>query len=93
MNQKTKTKDIWAARGLLAASILAAGGGIAAFILLFIPDYNIYWFMLTPIILAFYFAPAAFLFRRYRRKMRAISGQDSDTVEKEENSTVNCGDH
>lgn len=85
MSRKTDLKKLWEARGLLAASILAAIGGIAAFILLFIPDYNIYWLMLTPIILAFYIAPAAFLFRLYRRKMKAVSGQNSDTAASHKN--------
>lgn len=85
MTQKTELKELWKARGLLAASIIAAIGGIAAFIILFIPDYNIYWFMLTPIILAFYVAPAAFLFRLYRRKMKAVSGHNSDAAASHKN--------
>ena len=74
--QKPKAKDVWTVRGLLAASILAAAGGIAAFLYLFLPDYNIYWFMLSPIILAFYEAPAAFLFRLYRKKKKSLSEQE-----------------
>ena len=91
MKQKNSIKDVWIARGLLTASILAAVAGITAFILLFIPDYNIYWFMLTPIILAFYIAPAAFLFRKYRRKMKEISdqGSGSETSKKDENDAIN----
>lgn len=98
MSQKPNPKEIWAVRGLLAASIIAAAAGIAAFIFLFLPDYNIYWLMLTPIILAFYIAPAAFLFRKYRRKKQAISGQESDKKtslkkEKDEKVPFNSWDH
>ncbi|MFO7865984.1 MAG: hypothetical protein R6V02_04120 [Candidatus Aminicenantes bacterium] len=68
MNKTPETKEIWTVRGLLAASILAGFGGIAAFLVLFLPDYNIYWFMLSPIILTFYELPAIYLFWLYRKK-------------------------
>jgi predicted membrane protein len=55
---------------LLFASILACIGGIAFFIILFVPDFNIYWLILSPIIIALYQAPAAYLFYLYRKAKR-----------------------
>jgi len=52
---------------LLSASILACIGGIALFIILFVPDFNIYWIILSPIIIALYQAPAAYLFYLYKK--------------------------
>ena len=52
---------------LLAASVLAFIGGIAAFVILFVPDFNIYWLILSPVILAVYWIPAAVLFRLHRK--------------------------
>jgi len=55
---------------LLAASILASIAGVAAFIFLFAPNFNIYWLILSPIILAFYQAPAVFLYRLWKKRKR-----------------------
>jgi hypothetical protein len=55
---------------LLCASIIACIGGVALFIILFTPDFNIYWLILSPIIFALYQAPAAYLFRLYRKTKR-----------------------
>jgi len=52
---------------LLIGSIITAVGGLIGFFLLFIPDFNVYWFILSPIIIAFYEAPAVFLFWLYKK--------------------------
>ena len=52
---------------LLAASIFACLAGILAFYLLFILDYNVYWLILSPVIIAIYESPAAFLFWLYKK--------------------------
>ena len=52
---------------LLAGSIVFAVGGLVGFLFLFIPDFNIYWLILSPIILAFYEAPAVFLYHLYKK--------------------------
>jgi len=57
---------------LLIGSILAAVGGLVGFLFLFIPDFNIYWFVLSPIIIAFYEAPAVFLFWLYKKQKKKI---------------------
>lgn len=54
---------------LLLASILASLGGIAAFIYLFVPDWNIYWLILSPIIFALYQVPAVFLYWLRKNKL------------------------
>jgi len=55
---------------LLVASILASLGGIAAFIVLYIPQFHLYWLIVSPIIIAIYQAPAAYLFSLYRKRKR-----------------------
>ena len=55
---------------ILCASIIACIGGIVLFIVLFTPDFNIYWLILSPVIIALYQAPAAYLFRLYKRMKR-----------------------
>ncbi|HHF51732.1 MAG: hypothetical protein J7L72_04065 [Candidatus Aminicenantes bacterium] len=52
---------------LLVGSIVFAIGGFVGFIILFIPDFNMYWLILSPIILAFYEAPAVLLYRLYKK--------------------------
>ncbi len=53
---------------LLAASILASIGSIVLFIVLFIPDLNIFWIILSPVILVIYQLPAVLLFRLWKKK-------------------------
>jgi hypothetical protein len=51
----------------LVASIMAFLGGLAAFIFLFVLDFNVYWLILSPIILAIYESPAAYFFWLYKK--------------------------
>jgi hypothetical protein len=55
---------------LLAASILASIAGVAAFVFLFAPNFNIYWLILSPIILALYQTPAVFLYRLWKKRKK-----------------------
>jgi hypothetical protein len=55
------------ARIWLLLSILFFLGGLAAFVFLFVLDFNIYWLILSPIILAIYQSPAAFFFWLYKK--------------------------
>lgn len=59
---------------LLAASILASLAGVAAFVFLFAPDFNIYWLILSPIIIALYQTPAVFLYRLWKKRKRQKTG-------------------
>lgn len=55
---------------LLAASILASIGGVAAFVFLFVLDFNIYWLILSPIIFALYQWPAVYFYWLWKKKKR-----------------------
>lgn len=57
---------------LLVGSLVFAVGGLVGFFILFIPDFNIYWLILSPIILAFYEAPAVLLYRLYKKNKKKI---------------------
>lgn len=69
---------------LLFVSIMASIFGIALFIILFIPDFNIYWLVISPIILALYQAPAAYLFYLYRKTKRKIQTEESEAIERDQ---------
>lgn len=58
---------------LLIGSIVAAIAGIVIFLLLFIPDFNIYWLILAPVIIACYEAPAALLYWLYKRQKQKLA--------------------
>ena len=55
-------------------SIVFSIGGFVAFFLLFIPDFNMYWLILAPVILVMYQAPAVLLFYFYKKRKKAIAG-------------------
>jgi hypothetical protein len=71
----------------LVISIIAFLGGLAAFFFLFILDFNIYWLILSPVILAIYQSPAAYFFWLYR-KARNGKQKGSD-VESFDDSATN----
>jgi hypothetical protein len=55
---------------LLAGAAAFSLGGIAAFALLFIPRMNVYWFILSPLILAVYEIPAVVLLWLWKRRKK-----------------------
>ena len=57
---------------LLPASILASLAGFVAFIILIIPDFNIYWLIVSPIIIAFYQAPAVYIYWLWKKKTNRL---------------------
>ena len=57
----------------LVISIVAFVGGLAAFFFLFILDFNIYWLILSPVILAIYLSPAAYFYWLFKKTKRAKS--------------------
>ena len=66
---------------LLVSSILASLGGIAAFIILYIPQFHLYWLIVSPIIIAIYQAPAAYLFSLWRkRRKREIEQENKESA-------------
>jgi hypothetical protein len=64
------------ARFLLIASIFLSLAGLAAFVLVFGRDFNIYWLILSPVIIVLYQLPAAYLFWRYRKLTRKPPPED-----------------
>jgi cytochrome b subunit of formate dehydrogenase len=69
---------------LLFASIFASIAGIVLFVILFVPDFNIYWLIISPIIIALYQAPAAYLFYLYRKTKHRIRAEESEPSEGDE---------
>jgi hypothetical protein len=64
----------------LAASIVACLLGLAAFVFLFVLDFNVYWLILSPIIIAIYESPAAYFFWMYKKTRSAIEKSDSESA-------------
>ncbi len=76
---------------LLAASILLSLGGIIGFIFLFGRDLNVFWVILTPIILAIYQIPAVavfYLWKRRKKKGQTLSQNQADSQESESSQTT-----
>lgn len=63
---KDKVKKIYSILWL-AACVMLSLGGVAAFIFLFAPIFNIYWLILSPIIIAMYQIPAVYLYSRWKK--------------------------
>ena len=55
----------------LAVAVLFSLGGFAAFIRLFLREMNVYWFILSPIILAVYQFPAVVVYALWKKKKAA----------------------
>jgi hypothetical protein len=64
-------------RALLVLAIILSLAGVGAFLFLFLRDFNVYWIILGPVILAVYQVPAAFVLwlRKRRRHGRTGGGQ------------------
>ena len=61
----------------ITGSVLFSIAGFVAFFLLFIPDFNMYWLILAPVILALYQAPAVLLFYFYKKRKKKLEEEDS----------------
>ncbi len=61
----------------ITGSILFSIGGFVAFFLLFIPDFNMYWLILSPVILVMYQAPAVLLFYFYKKRKKKSEEEQS----------------
>jgi hypothetical protein len=65
---------------LLVASILLSLAGVGAFLWIFRRDFNIYWLILSPVIIVLYQFPAVFVFRLYRQRLaKAKKAEDRPT--------------
>jgi membrane protein YdbS with pleckstrin-like domain len=77
MNSAQKVNRIYSALWLTACVLLSLAG-IAAFIILFAPDFNIYWFILSPIIIAMYQIPAVYLYWRWKKWRERIKDKNEE---------------
>ena len=61
----------------ITGCIVFSIGGFVAFFLLFIPDFNMYWLIIAPVILVMYQAPAVLLYYFYKKRKKEIEGDKS----------------
>jgi len=57
---------------------LTSIAGVVLFVVLFVADFNIYWLIVSPIIIALYQAPAAYLFYLYRKTKNRSKNAESE---------------
>jgi Ca2+/Na+ antiporter len=53
---------------LLIASIVLSLAGLGGFFLIFARDFNVYWLILSPVIIVLYQLPAVYIFWLYRKR-------------------------
>jgi hypothetical protein len=56
---------------LLIAAVVLGLAGIGGFVFLFARNFNIYWLILSPVIITLYELPAVYAFRLYRKRRAA----------------------
>ncbi len=71
--RKGQTPPAKGSRLLLVLSIALSAAGLGGFIYLFVRDINVYWFILSPIIIALYQVPAVLVFWFYKRGRAAAA--------------------
>ena len=62
----------------IGGSVLLSAAGLAAFFFLFLPDFNVYWLIVSPLIIAVYQIPAVVLFYFYRKRRRKELDDESE---------------
>ena len=65
----------------IIASIVLGLAGIGGFVWIFARNFNIYWLILSPVIITLYELPAVDVFRLYR-KSRSAAEQRVEAVER-----------
>lgn len=60
----------------LVVAVVLAVAGIGAYAWISILNFNIYWLILSPVIIAVYELPAFYAFWLYRRKRRASAARE-----------------
>ncbi|MCX6559607.1 MAG: hypothetical protein NTZ26_03760 [Candidatus Aminicenantes bacterium] len=63
----------------LAASVVFSLGGLTAFVLIFARHMNVYWFILSPLILAVYQFPGVVMLWLWRRRKKMDSPTPEET--------------
>jgi hypothetical protein len=66
---------------LLVASIVLALTGIGAFLWIFVPHFNIYWLILSPVIITLYELPAVYVFWHYRKRCAAAAKAEGGPIQ------------
>jgi hypothetical protein len=56
---------------LLITAVVLGLAGIGGFVFLFARNFNIYWLILSPVIITLYELPAVYAFRLYRKRRAA----------------------
>jgi Na+-transporting methylmalonyl-CoA/oxaloacetate decarboxylase gamma subunit len=64
---------------LLSGAVLFALTGLVAFVLLFVRGMNVYWFILSPLILAVYQMPAVVLFWLWKRGKKRAAAESAES--------------
>ncbi|MCX6568728.1 MAG: hypothetical protein NT147_06725 [Candidatus Aminicenantes bacterium] len=65
----------------LAASVVLGLAGLVGFVWIATRDFNIYWVILSPVIITLYELPAVYAFRLYRKKL-AAEAESGEAVER-----------
>jgi hypothetical protein len=66
---------------LFITSVVLGLAGIGGFVWIFARNFNIYWLILSPVIITLYELPAVYAFRLYR-KSRTAAEQRGEAVER-----------
>jgi Na+-transporting methylmalonyl-CoA/oxaloacetate decarboxylase gamma subunit len=69
---------------LLSGAVLFALTGLVAFVLLFVRGMNVYWFILSPLILAVYQMPAVVLFWLWKRGKKKSAAEPVESAPSED---------
>ena len=88
-NKEMKTKKLFAPLWIIV-SIVFSIAGFVAFFLLFIPDFNMYWLILAPVILVMYQAPAVLVIYFYKKRKKKIEGKEEEEEEGQQSSEGNA---
>jgi hypothetical protein len=70
-----------------ASALLLAVGGLAGFIVIFVRHMNVYWFILSPIILSVYEIPAVVVYGTWKKRRDRRLRQDATVAEDETRET------
>jgi hypothetical protein len=68
---------------LTAAGLLSLAG-LALFVWLFVPNINVYWFILSPVIFSLYQVPAVIVIAIWKRKRRKTDAGDEPRPENDQ---------
>jgi len=76
----------------LTGALVLALGGLAGFILIFVRHMNVYWFILSPMILAVYEIPAVVVYGTWKKRRRKSGPAPVETALEEEIPKPQFGD-